>query len=242
MLQFDICDLFPSLEPSPSILIAIVCTEDASRRSEIPSSITVHTYTYSLVAVPENQLCNLAFRYGGAFTGWWHISFPSFDCRKDDSKVIDNFNRNWNVFSYVSDTTFVGRDHSLQFFGGQNVFKCAKHLIRLSVDVTTSSFICRVERCTGKAAWRCPVDRCSSSLCKRHFKILSQLHDEQFIDPLPSGSSSVVENLPPEEIAHSDNESTNSFFSNDEDDSSVSFVGILESGLHFEPAAETEAS
>ena len=192
LLRYDICDLYPSLDSPPLIMIAIVYTDNNNnRRCEIPLSITTQKGSYSLVVVTELNLSNAAFRYSGRFPGWWHVSFPSFILRKEDVNVIDQFSRNWNVVIYLTDSQRESREQSLMFFGGQEVFKCSKHLLPLSVDMKSSSFVCRIARCKNMSAWRCPKDSCSSSLCNHHFKTLSQVESSKFIDPMPSTSSSV---------------------------------------------------
>ena len=115
----------------------------------------------------------------------------------NDSAILAKFQINWkSCHNELIDSAKIreSKYRYLEYLGGQGRFICENHHVPLTVINRKRSITCCFEeRCHRKAAWLCPEDDCSSSLCQTHFKTRSVSNDRLF-----NKSTTTVTSTPPE--------------------------------------------
>ena len=111
----------------------------------------------------------------------------------------------------------------------------------LCVDYRSSTYICSLQNCRMKSAWRCVTDSCSSAVCSHHFADISGKFDIYYVQPSFSLINCAVSLQTEDDVtltSHSIASPRSTAFSA----SSVCFIGIQDTALPFESFGETEAS
>ena len=178
--------------------------ERSSSDSFLPDRLVTQgglvTYELRSITVLDGATAKVVIRHGKQYCCWWIYSSDSKQPVKidiNDSAVMGKFHSNWKSCHYeVIDSAKIreSKYQYLEYLGGQGRFICANHHVPLTVINRKRSIICCFEeQCHRKAAWLCPEDNCSSSVCRTHFKTHSVSSDRLFIKP-----TATVPSTPPE--------------------------------------------
>ena len=219
--------------------LAILCTNEPSRASEIPSIIFNRGKQFILTFVFAEHNTSILFRYGSRFHMWWKFEkgMRRFEqVHEAGGNTLKKMERSWTVLLYFAEYKHLLNDvNTSPFFSTQSSVFCNDHQLPLSIDIKETIYVCTYNECKRKSRWRCPLSSCSASCCLKHFKEFSEC-------PTPVYLSSCVVNV--NEETHDlqlDSSDCNSDTVNSDNEDFI-FNGITETGHFCEPALYTETS
>ena len=169
------------------------------------------------------------YRHGGqAFTGWWkqENGLQYVMLERVHGHITAQTTLNWDVAIYVKLSTVSlekCRDQFLESMGSQTVARCQEHDIPLVVSPYKSPRKCTLlcksgSVCTKtKPAFQCPVEGCSSAICRMHHNSLPTIQGEYCYVGTNPGHAEATDM----DIENSNDESLHSIMVSEEQEASL---------------------